>query len=253
MVQGANDNTPSRDDQRLKKLRLLVCSQQKQDGCINAEPPVLFDEASVLSGMVHEVWAEQPTDLTSAAAFILNAIKGSKKPFLWATTHRLCCDYGELYGPGLYAAGIDPARLLLVRCNREVDTLWALEEGLKTNALAGVIGEVGAIGLTASRRLNLVAKANGTCCFLLVRSALQPSTASYSRYQATSYPSESPFGLGVPGVARSLISLVKHRGGARPISQILEWPHAQDYLPIFTSMVDQSISEAVSETRYASG
>src|SRR5262245_31263258 len=46
----------------------------------------------------------------------------------------------RLYGPGLTAFGLAPERLLLVRAARAKAVPWAMEEGLKSGALAAVVG-----------------------------------------------------------------------------------------------------------------
>ena len=48
-----------------------------------------------------------------------------------------CLKRPDLYGPGLAAHGLDPARLVLVAARRDEDILWAVEEGLRTGAAAG--------------------------------------------------------------------------------------------------------------------
>src|SRR5258708_142926 len=68
----------------------------------------------------------------------------------------------DLNGPGLARLGIDTPRLILVRARETTDTLWAMEEGLRTAGLAAVAGELTRpIDLTQSRRLQLAAEAGG--------------------------------------------------------------------------------------------
>ena len=43
----------------------------------------------------------------------------------------------KLYGSGLAAFGLDLRRLLLIRVRREIDVLWAMEEGLRSGAVSG--------------------------------------------------------------------------------------------------------------------
>ena len=72
-----------------------------------------------------------------------------------------------LYGPALLQFGIDPMRLILVRTRRDSDALWAMEEGLRCSQIAAVVGELGDISLTASRRLQLAAEETGVTAMLL--------------------------------------------------------------------------------------
>ena len=65
----------------------------------------------------------------------------------------------DLYAPGLVRYGIGAGRLLVVSgLHRQADMLWAMEEALRCRALAGVVAEAEAVGLTAGRRLMLAAE-----------------------------------------------------------------------------------------------
>jgi protein ImuA len=208
-------------------------------------------------GWVHEIWARTPADMQAATALMLaasgaaGAAPGTEdsmvdKPVLWVSTRMLLREHGLPYGPGLKACGIDPARVLLVRCETEQDALWTLEEALKSTALASVVGEVGTIDLTASRRLTLVARTHGTRCLLLLRSADAPSSAAYSRWQAAAASSRAdPFDARAPGPPRLSAQLHKHRGGLPPASTTMEWPdHAPDTIPLVPAVADRPLAEA---------
>lgn len=103
-----------------------------------------------------------------------------------------------LYGPGLAALGLDPARLIVARCANRTDMLWAMEEGLRCPALAIVIGEPpGAVDLTASRRLQLAAEAGGGLGLVLGAArggGSMPSNALESRWRIDSAPARAGWG-----------------------------------------------------------
>jgi hypothetical protein len=80
------------------------------------------------------------------------------------------------YAPALAQAGVDLARLLLVRVRRdrtgaarERDTLWAFEQALHSASCAAVIGWADSVTPTALRRLQLAAEGSGAWV-VLVRS-----------------------------------------------------------------------------------
>jgi hypothetical protein len=75
------------------------------------------------------------------------------------------------YAPALADAGLDPARMLVIRPRAGVDRLWAMEQALRSGACAAVLGWTGAAGDTALRRLKLAAEEGGTPAFLLRPSA----------------------------------------------------------------------------------
>lgn len=86
---------------------------------------------------------------------------------LWCMAPRGGCD---LYPPGLVALGLDPARLLLVRCRDRPGLLAAAEEGLRGGGLAAVVVEGNRVPeMTAGRRLQLAAEDGGVTGLLLLR------------------------------------------------------------------------------------
>jgi protein ImuA len=84
-------------------------------------------------------------------------------PVLW------CLKRPDLYGPGLAAHGLDPARLVIVAAPRDAEILWAIEEGLRMPGLAAVVGEIGRLPMVAGRRLQLAAERSGITALLLRR------------------------------------------------------------------------------------
>jgi cell division inhibitor SulA/protein ImuA len=59
------------------------------------------------------------------------------------------------YAPALQAAGIDPARLLVVRTRSPRETLWAVEQALRSNACGAVLAWPQKIAWPEARRLQL--------------------------------------------------------------------------------------------------
>jgi hypothetical protein len=71
------------------------------------------------------------------------------------------------YAPALADAGLDPARMLVVRPRAGVDRLWAMEQALRSGACAAVLGWAGEARDPMLRRLKLAAEKGGTPAFLL--------------------------------------------------------------------------------------
>ena len=107
--------------------------------------------------------------------------------------------------------------------------LLVVEEALHHRPLAGVVGEFsGALGLTASRRLQLAAEHSGVTAFLLRRSrrfddpALLAPSAAATRWRVVPEPSPPPLphapetpGLGPPALAAGPAPLPWRRGRMR--------------------------------------
>jgi cell division inhibitor SulA/protein ImuA len=75
------------------------------------------------------------------------------------------------YAPALADAGLDPARMLVIRPRAGLDRLWAMEQALRSGACAAVLGWAGEASDAALRRLKLAAEEGRTPAFLLRPSA----------------------------------------------------------------------------------
>jgi protein ImuA len=112
-----------------------------------------------------------------------------------------CLGRTDLYGPGLLAHGLDPARLVLVTAPRDDAILWAVEEGLRTPGLAAVVGEVARLPMVAGRRLQLAAERSGVILLLLRRwrnaavaaAERERPSAAVTRWRVAALPSAPPF------------------------------------------------------------
>ncbi len=130
---------------------------------------------------------------------------------------------GRLYGPGWRDLGLDPAELLLLSARRDRDVAWALEEGLRSAALAAVLGEVEGLDFTASRRLSLAARESRTPALLLRRDGLAPPSAAETRWRVAALPAApDPFDDKAPGRPRWRLHLHRCHSG-RPASCEAEW------------------------------
>ena len=108
--------------------------------------------------------AESLTPAIGFAATLLGRatqISEAKRCVLW------CRRGHDLYAPGLLSFGLTAANLIIVSVVEECDLLWAMEEGLRSGAMAAVLGEPRAPSSTALRRLQLAAETGGTTALLL--------------------------------------------------------------------------------------
>jgi protein ImuA len=179
-------------------------------------------------GALHEIAAADAGAASAFAAALAARLARQKGgAVLWcASPHAL--EAGALYGPGLRALGLDPARLVAVSAARGDAVLWAMEEGLRCTALAAVIGETDAAGPVATRRLQLAAAAHGVTA-LLLRPAMAAATGgapvAATRWRISAAPSQ-PRGhaalLGLPGAACWKMELIRCRAGA-PGAWVVEW------------------------------
>jgi protein ImuA len=148
-------------------------------------------------------------------------------PVLWCASAGEAAELGRPYGPGLGALGLDPRRLILVEPAKAADALWVLDEGLKSGALALVLGQVRTIDLTPARRLALAAGGTRTPCLLLTDPRAPAAAATTTRWRIGPAPgAANRLDPRAPGAARFRISLERCRGSpaaGAPISLVLEW------------------------------
>jgi protein ImuA len=162
-------------------------------------------------GALHEVENAGTTGEDGAAATFLAGILARltpERPVLW------CLQHLDLHPPGLALAGLAAKRLLLVQAPNEREILWAMEEGLRSRALAAVVGEVDALSTPASRRLQLAAESSGVTGFVLHRSSGNAAaSAAVTRWRVAATPS-MPI-AGEPGIGRPRwrVELLRCRGG----------------------------------------
>ncbi|SDF98956.1 protein ImuA [Limimonas halophila] len=160
---------------------------------------------------VHEVvpartgWDDGP-----AAGFALalagRALARADGPVLWVARTL------DLYPPGIAGYGVPPARLLCARAPDDAGVLWTLEEALRCPALAAAVGEVGHLGRTSVRRLQLAAEAGGVTGLLLQRRRIPPTraepSAAVTRWRVGALPR-----ISLTSGPRWRVELARVRGG----------------------------------------
>jgi cell division inhibitor SulA/protein ImuA len=70
------------------------------------------------------------------------------------------------YAPALQAAGIDPSRLLFIKTRSARETLWAIEQALRSRACGAVLAWPDKITYSELRRLQLAAEGQRTLAVL---------------------------------------------------------------------------------------
>jgi hypothetical protein len=126
------------------------------------------------------------------------------------------------YAPALAAAGIDPAKLVIVRTDSGRDALWAAEQALRSNACGAVLAWPRRIKYAELRRLQIAAEGGRAAAFLF-----RPGDAARE---------SSPAALRIALEASRgglALSLLKRRGGplASPIVLPAMPPAARQRFP----------------------
>ena len=181
-------------------------------------------------GAVPEIAAADTGAGLAFAAYMLGRFKAAapreRRPILWCLPLPGLYETGNLYAPGLSAFGVDPGAVLFARGRRPRDVLWSVEEGLRSGAVAAVVGEVPTTDLTASRRLALAARERGTPLFLLASAAAPDAgSAALTRWRVGSAPVPRPHARPTqPYGAAWRLDLLRCRGGL-PRGWLVAWDH----------------------------
>jgi len=188
---------------------------------IGFEPiEVCFPNATFPIGSVHEFLSASVEDVAATNGFVTALLSKLMKPggvCIWISTSR------TLFPPALKIFSVEPDQIIFIDLKKEKDVLWTMEEALKCNRLAAVLGEVKEISFTESRRLQLAVEQSRVTGFLLRHQPHRLNTiACVARWRITSLPTELENGMPGVGFPRWNIELLKVRNG-KPGNWKIEW------------------------------
>jgi protein ImuA len=185
------------------------------------------------SGCLHEV--SGPAASVVVAAFARRAI-GSRGVLVWCLSERGVHERGALYGPGLRAFGLDPARLLIARARDDREVLWAFAEALACQGVACAVAELDWLDLLESRLLQLAAEAGEAVGIVLRHGGtadLRPN-AALTRWRVSPASRFEPAG-------RLLLHLDLWRAkGAAPGSWTVAWDERTLAFALVPGMADRA-------------
>lgn len=129
----------------------------------------------------------------------------------------------SVFPPALKYFGIDPGHVIFIDLEWEKDILWVFEESLKSPGVAAVIGEIGNITFSQSRRLQLAVETSRVTGFILRNDneTISP-TASTARWRIKPLPSVLEDGMPGVGFPRWHVELLKVKNG-NPGAWNVEW------------------------------
>jgi protein ImuA len=154
--------------------------------------------------------------------------------------------HGRLHGHGLNALGLDPARLILVETAHRKETLWAMEEAVRSAAPAAVVGVIDTLDLKLSQRLHLAATEAGLPVFLLRPAPTLESSAAATRWRiGPAQAARDRFGLVTQ--PRWHLQLERCRNG-RPGQWVVEYDHVAHRFSLAAALADFSRARGAGET-----
>jgi protein ImuA len=154
-------------------------------------------------GAVHELLWRRPAPVPTTFALLLaKAAQQSGGAVAWSDPER------ELYLPPLAAAGIDLRRLLLLRCAKRADQLWALAECMRCRGVSATVASIQNLSQIEARRLQLAAERGGGIGLFM-----RPYTPGTSAIYAAATRWLVQAAAGDDGVQRWRVELLYGHGG----------------------------------------
>ncbi len=180
-------------------------------------------------GAIHELISNSAEEATCTSGFI-SVVLGKLMPntgyCLWIST----VPRRRIFPTALKGFGIDPERILFVDAGKTKDTLWAIEEALKCDALVAVVGEITELTFNDSRRLQLaVEKSHVTGFIHRFKPKTENAVACVSRWKVSPITSSLSDVPGV-GFSRWDVQLLKVRNGKTGKWQVQWCPNGLEYI-----------------------
>jgi len=194
----------------------------------------------IATGALHEVSGSPDlADDASATIFLAGLMARLEGPVIW------CMAWRDLFAPALHLAGLHPDRVIYVEAGSDTEVLLAMEESLRHQGIAGVVGELTRYSTTASKRLQLAAESSGVAAFVF-RRASNPAhsvegTAAVTRWRIHAAPS-LPLGIPSLGRPRWEVALERVRGG-EPRTWLVEGCDAQGRIALPAALVDRPAAQ----------
>jgi protein ImuA len=179
-----------------------------------------FPQGVFPTGAMHELLSDGPEGAAAGSAWVaalIGRLMTGEGACIWIGPRRI------IYPPALKAYGVEPDRVVFVDVRREKEGLWAMEEALKCEGLAAVVGEIREVSFLASRRFQLAVEQSRVTGFLLRDPPRnrQP-IATVARWQITPLPGGRDAAIPGVGFQRWNVELLRMRGG-QPGRWELEW------------------------------
>ncbi len=225
------------------------------EGAAGVDPAALV--ARMGRGGVHEIAEAAFGDAPAAARLALAALAASRPgPVLWVQEARARREHGALSARGAQAVGLDPGRLLLAAAPRPREALWAVEEGVRSAALAAVVAELSEASFTATRRLHLAAAERGVPAILLMPHTREGATAAQTRWRVAPAPAApAAHDPQAPGPARLRATLERTRSAPAAAGRgfLLEFDDETHALRVVDRLADRPAAPRPRPPRPAAG
>ena len=176
---------------------------------------------------VHELVEDSYGDMAALTGMALAAGRRTGAA-LWVTQYKHMRTHGRLF-----ASGAAPARRLVVRANKPMEALWAVDEAVRSNAVSLVVAEVEEADFTATRRLKLVCERHGVPVILLMPYSREGTTACETRWRVSAAPSgPNLYDPSAPGAPRWRAVLERCRPAPHRAGEVFELEYDHETLSL---------------------
>ena len=163
---------------------------------------------------IHEFLTQSSEDIAATSGFVsclLSSLMSKGGVSVWIGSSQ------EIFPVALKFFNVEPDKIIFINTKKQKELLWLIEETLKCEGLAAVVGEVKEISFTASRRLQLAVEQSRVTGFLIRQQPRILNTiACISRWRITSLPGDLMDGMPGVGFPRWHVELLKV-GTANPV------------------------------------
>ncbi|MDH7460259.1 Error-prone repair protein ImuA [Chitinophagaceae bacterium 26-R-25] len=206
-----------------------------------------FPNGTFPLGAVHEFVSTGAESFAATSGFIAGLTSGiinNNGIVVWVSTSRTA------FPLAFQHFDIAPEKIIFIDLKKEKDALWVVEETLKCEHVAAVVGEIQQMDFNQSRRLQLAVEKSRVTGFIIRKDAkkITPS-ACVTRWQIQSLSSELPNNMPGVGFPRWQVELLKVRNG-KPGAWTIEWSAGQ-FRMIEKELQTVSLSTIQTKERYA--
>ncbi|SFW26959.1 ImuA family protein [Chitinophaga sancti] len=178
-----------------------------------------FPNGIFATGVIHEFVSEGSEETAATFGFVsgvLSKLMTDARPCIWV------CPSRNLFPLALKKFNIETTRIIFIETATDQESLWVMEEALKCDGIAVVVGEIPRISFSQSRRLQLAVEKSKVTGFLLRSFKAQHVLASVAKWHISPLPGLCLDGMPGVGFPQWKVELVKVRNG-KPGSWKVAW------------------------------
>lgn len=200
---------------------------------------------------LEEVAVEDAVGMAAGLAFLIGrqSEKNERRLVVFVAPRFWLAERGRPFAHGLLSLGVSPDRVLVATPRTETESLWALEEVLRSGAAALAVGAVEGASLVATRRLDLIARGSGASAALIRTTPAKDLSAARRRWRiAPALSAADPWDAKASGPARWRVTLERSRDGAGG-QALLEFDDETHRLRLVDGLADYGLAMGADGTR----